>query len=681
MSESERERDARRKYEQRKAARDLKIPKCLNPERRAKAEESTRAWLATYNPDYYGGKLDLQIEALIADFDECVLFGGDQATAASRGIGKSTLVLWATISHQLRGNLDCALWLAGNGVKANQNMTNMKAVYTSSPLLLEDYPEVIIPILDVRSAPQRGISQTAGGQLTEIVWAADRISLPKIPGAKFSGATCSSLSIDSGSIRGFVDKNKRPQLVVLDDPETRESARSETECNNRRQTIEADIADMGTPERPVSRFILTTIQNRRCLSWEYTDRTKMPSFMGRRYQWITSWPKNSVDDVNGRLSLVEGSHWWKYVQLRREDMENGDRYGRRAHQYFVDHYDEMMEGAEATSERCSKRLLRDGSIFELNSVQRIFNVIAQRGPDGMQYVQSEWQNFPPPDDDAIQENSGINEDLIAKRLNTLEAGITEEKCSVIGCHIDVHKRWLQFTVIASTPDAVCSVIDYGVRPTDDPDKNGEDKAIETALNRLIDEIEETHYVDTLGRHKPLTVGLVDTGYKDSVVWKCLANRKRWKGCKGSGQDVYKHPARETQQRRTIGEHAYESLQANRQYLVLMDTEFWVRHTHEMFLAEPFNAMGVRNAGTLAVYGNDPNEHVRNDYARQLVAWIWTTKFERGKGMRTKLWPEHKDDHYLDTTYGALVACEYGKQVKKREAQRSQPTTAAEWFGG
>jgi hypothetical protein len=112
----------------------------------------------------------------------------------------------------------------------------------------------------------------------------------------------------------------------------------------------------------------------------------------------------------------------------------------------------------------------------------------------------------------------------------------------------------------------------------------------------------------------------------------------------------------------------------------MDTEHWVRHTHELFLSEPFDEVKIRRPSSLALFGADPDEHKRNDFARQIVAWLWTTRFEKKKGLRTKLWPEHKDDHYLDTTYGALVACEMAIQQRRRKAARSTVTTAAEWFG-
>lgn len=645
--------------EKRAAARDLKIPPCANPERRAAAEVSTRTWLATYCPEFFAGELDPQIEGLIDDYDEIVTYGGDQATAASRGIGKSTLVWWATIGYMLRGMLDFVLLLSANGDKATENLTNIKGILLNTLALREDYPEVVVPLNDLRGAPSKRNGQTVGGVNTDPEWGADTIVFPTVAGSKSSGFVLRSLSIDSGQIRGTNHKGRRPKVVVPDDPETAAAAVSEIEVASCERKIDFDVGGLGTSERPVSRFIITTCQNRTCASWKYTDVQQKPSFQGRRWAWITKWPTHRE------------THWRVYVEMRQEDMKLGDRFGRRAHQYFIDHFDLMMLGAECSSKRHNSTMLRDGSQMELNSLQHAFNEIADKG---LKYFMTEVQNDPPELEEGL-ENSGITAGLITTRLNHLPAETCEELTEVVGVHIDVHKRWLQWCAISRATGGVCSVIDYGKISTIEPDIVGEKVAVGKSLSALINQIEDAEWTDTLGRHHPLSLGLVDLGYLDDVVWDAIKDRPKWRGCKGFGASTqngggYRHPTATTSTKRPIGDHAYESKQANGEWEINMDTDHWIRLAHEMFLAETFDQTGSRRESSLALFGEDELTH--REFARQCVAWVWTTKFERGKGLKTKLWPEHRDDHSLDNVYGALVACEAATKKLRRPRTAPKP---------
>jgi hypothetical protein len=95
-----------------------------------------------------------------------------------------------------------------------------------------DYPEICDPILALDGTAQRGATQTANGKRTFLKWAQDYIVLPTVrvpdhwdrrlrPGEPSlgSGAVITTRGLDS-AIRGVLVGTKRPDLVIIDDPES-----------------------------------------------------------------------------------------------------------------------------------------------------------------------------------------------------------------------------------------------------------------------------------------------------------------------------------------------------------------------------------------------------------------------------------------------------------------------------
>jgi hypothetical protein len=131
-----------------------------------------------------------------------------------------------------------ALIAAATGPNAEQILANIKYQLERNQALADDYPEICDPILALDGTAQRGATQTANGKRTFLKWAQDYIVLPTVrvpdqwdqrlrPGqlSLGSGAVITTRGLDS-AIRGVLVGTKRPDLVIIDDPETRDSARS-----------------------------------------------------------------------------------------------------------------------------------------------------------------------------------------------------------------------------------------------------------------------------------------------------------------------------------------------------------------------------------------------------------------------------------------------------------------------
>ena len=86
----------------------------------------------------------------------------------------------------------------------------------------------MFPIQCLEGLANRCIGQLYQGERTHIEWESRKIVLPTIPNSKASGAAIKVAGI-TGGIRGRKHKRAdgravRPSLVVIDDPQTDESA-------------------------------------------------------------------------------------------------------------------------------------------------------------------------------------------------------------------------------------------------------------------------------------------------------------------------------------------------------------------------------------------------------------------------------------------------------------------------
>ena len=120
-------------------------------------------------------------------------------------------------------------------------LESIKTELDGNELLAEDFPEVCHPIRCLDGIANRCSGQLYQGERTHIGWTAKDIVLPTIPGSKASGAIIKVAGI-TGRIRGMKFKRAdgqsvRPSLVVIDDPQTDESARSLSQCATRESIL------------------------------------------------------------------------------------------------------------------------------------------------------------------------------------------------------------------------------------------------------------------------------------------------------------------------------------------------------------------------------------------------------------------------------------------------------------
>src|SRR5690606_7326134 len=139
---------------------------------------------------------------------------------------------------------------------AAQMLDSIKAELENSDLLAADFPEVCHPIRSLEGIHQRAAGQLLEGKPTLIGWTAKEIVLPTCAGSEASGAIIRVAGI-TGRIRGMKHKRAdgssvRPSLVLIDDPQTDESARSPSQCANRERVLAGAILGLAGPGQKIA---------------------------------------------------------------------------------------------------------------------------------------------------------------------------------------------------------------------------------------------------------------------------------------------------------------------------------------------------------------------------------------------------------------------------------------------
>lgn len=640
--------------------RDISIPSPRDYALRVRLERSVYRWLEHYFPDLFFNPFNRQQKRIIQAVLHAARHGGDQSIAAPRGEGKTSISECVVTYCVITGRLQFPLIVAATGPDAQAILANIKRHFETNDELREQYPEVCCPVWELEGASQRANMQTCfGGHRTRLKWGQDRIVFADVPDfrdehghvirCRCRGSVLMTRGLDS-AIRGIRYGALRPDLVLIDDPETRESVESETQIAKRTRTIEQDIGGLGGPGRRMGRLLLCTIMNRIGVAYQYTDPSQHPSWRGVRYKLLVQPPER--EDL-----------WGEYTELRRAGMSAAIAAGTsvddaiaQATQFYVDRRSEMDAGAVVANAH------RYDPHHEISALQHCYNIIADQGQEAFL---TEYQNDPP--ETAGPQESGIYPDLVASRVSGFERGVVPPHCPLLTGAVDIGKTVMHWVVTAWCKSGSGTVIDYGVHdvfPRDRDNEQAIELAILQALYGLRDSLLGAAYCYPGGEIVPLQCMLIDSGRWERPVYEFVraTGQKLWRPSKGIGEDstgrrtIFRQPDRATPNRR-IGEHCVLSLQeASGIWLVDMDTPYWKGWLHERFMTPPDAPQGC-----LTLFGSDKRQHTA--FAHHICSEIEIEEFVDGRGLK-RFWKKvNRNNHWLDATYAACVAASlHGMQL-------------------
>ena len=688
--ENERDRDARRKRDDRKAAKLVTIPPCGNKRRRKRLEKDDVAWLMWYfapasgceSPFTY--EFTLQQREMIKAIRDAILGGDDQALAASRGEGKTTLFERMLLKYTLQGLIKFSVLFAATGSAADDSLESIKVEIENNERLNEDYPEVCVPVRALENTPNRAHYQLVAGNRhdnrkpfrnvsSKFSWCGKEIYFPRVPGSPSSGAIIATRGLDS-AVRGLKKKGLRPQVAGIDDPDTEETARSEEQAIKLETRIDRAIAGLGSQTRRVARIMLTTLQNRRCASWKFVNSEMKPNWHGKRFRFLVTPPD--------RMDL-----WDEYVQLKKQDWEQGTN---AAHEFYVANRDSMDAGAEVAN---PNRYAQG----ELSALQFYFNEVARIGPEA---VATEYDNDPP--DEELATDSGITASRIQYRLSGFPRGIVPPHCKTLSRGIDVMQGRLHWVVKAWASDATTYVVDYGVFNFD---VNGIERSVRQAIvNYLHDSTDLYAHPD--GEIVPIGVTLVDSGWQTAAVYRAcydagmgvFPSKGRGKS-HGCASPSFSPCSQKTPTRRPgdgwflAKEDVAGGTLRRHVWLAHCDTDRWKSFEHARWMTDE----GKPGAGY--VFGEITAEESKQtrrvpkavkehfSFAKHLTSEIETEDVVGGKVKRVwKTKTTHVQNHWFDASYLADVAASMqgirlmGAIASRVIGKRDRPHTPSEEIG-
>lgn len=409
------------------AGRDIgTIPPVEDPERRESCREDLKLFIETYAPELcYLGWAKFHLVA-IARLQEVILHRARFALALPRGSGKTTLMrlaLWWAVSYA-HGQY---LFLIGaNSQKAEDNLDAIKTWLRFSEPWIYDFPEISHPIRSLEGIAHRCSGQTCNGHPTQIIWAKDRIVLPTVHAPEGSGFSEDSPAATSGliigvsgltgdGIRGSLFTKQdgslvRPDIALLDDIQTDESATSPTQTDKRLNLVAGAVSGMAGPDKDLACMAGMTVIRPGDAATQLLDRTQFPEWRGETHGILDRLPRNM-------------SAWEAYFEVYARCMQSEPPDFSKANEHYLTHRERLDEGCEASwPERFKKH--------EVSAIQSAMHLYFR---DRRAFF-SEYMNQPLED---YGSTNMLTAEGIMEKQHAVPAGEVPVDVQKVTAHIDV----------------------------------------------------------------------------------------------------------------------------------------------------------------------------------------------------------------------------------------------------
>lgn len=636
------------------AGRDIgEMPEVGSTKRKEKAAGDFRYFCEAYFPQTFHLAWSPDHLKVIDKIEQAVLHGGLFAMAMPRGSGKTTICECACIWAVLYGHREFVCLIGSDEGHAMDMLDSIKMEFDGNDLLLADFPEVVFPIRCLDGIANRCSGQLYRGERTHIGWTAKEVVLPTVPDSRASGAIIKVGGI-TGRIRGMKfkrpdGKTVRPSLVVLDDPQTDESARSLSQCANRESILAGAVLGLAGPGKKISGIMPCTVIRPGDMADNILDRDKHPEWNGERTRMVYSFP-------------TDEKLWARYAELRSEGLRNGDS-GKAATELYGQHREAMDAGAVIA---WPERFNHD----ELSAIQHAMNLRLQ---DEAAFF-AEYQNEPLPEETI--DDDLLTADQVAAKTNGMRRGEIPLTCNHLTMFIDVQQKMLYYVVAAWDEDFTGFVVDYGSFPDQkrpyftlrDARRTLAGEAKGTGLEGSIYAGLDSLTIDYLSREWKRDDGaamriercLIDAnwGHSTDVVYQF---------CRQSSHSAVLMPSHG----RFVGASSipfsdYKRKQGDRVGLnwripnvrgkravrhIVYDTNWWKSFVHARLAV----AMGDR--GCLSLFGSKAETH--RLFAEHVTAEYFVKTEGRGRTVdEWKMRPEQSDNHWLDCLVGCAVAASF-----------------------
>jgi hypothetical protein len=580
----------------------------------------------------------------------------------------STICECACIWAVLYGHREFVCLIGSDEGHAMDMLESIKMELDGNEALAGDFPDAIHPIQCLDGIANRAGGQLYKGERTHIGWTAKEIVLPTLKPAgwperedvrpfvrpdgysRASGAIIKVAGI-TGRIRGMKYKRAdghtvRPTLVVLDDPQTDESARSLSQCATRESILAGAVLGLAGPGNKISGIMPCTVIRPGDMADNILSRDRHPEWNGERTKMVYSFP-------------ADEKLWQRYAEIRADSMRAGNA-GDEATEFYGLNREAMDAGAVIA---WPERFNHD----ELSAVQHAMNLKLQ---DEAAFF-AEYQNEPLPADTADEDE--LTAEQICTKFNRMARGAVPIGCEHLTMFVDVQATLLFFVVAAWEDDFTGYVVDYGTFPdqrrqyftlrdarltlTAATKAAGLEGAIYAGLEHLTRQYLAREWRRDDGAALRIGRCLVDANWGSStdVVYQfCRQSAHASVVMPSHGRFVGASSQPFSEYKRRPGDrvgHNWRTpnVQGKRAVRhVLFDTNYWKSFVHARL------AVAMGDKGCLSIFGDKPEQH--RLFAEHVTAEYRVRTEGRGRTVdEWKLRPERGDNHWFDGLVGCAVA--------------------------
>lgn len=673
---------ARRNKEASAQGRDIgDLPEVANPVMKHNCELDFKLFCETYFSETFALEWSDDHLRCIAKIEKSIIDGGLFALAMPRGSGKTSLCEISCIWALLYGHRKFVTLIGATESAAVEMLDSIKTEFETNEMLSADFPEVCFPIESLQGIANRCNGQTYHGVRTRISWSANELILPTIEGSRASGNVIRTAGL-TGRIRGMKykrpdGKTVRPDLVVIDDPQTRESAKSLEQNKTRIKILGGDVLGLAGPSKKISGIMPCTVIEPGDMADTILDREKHPEWNGERAKLMYELPTN--------MEL-----WDEYAEIYADSLREEGNF-RKATEFYLAHQEEMDKGAVIA---WKSRFNQD----EVSAVQNAMNIMLT---DPVTF-RAEYQNEPLKED--LTEESIMTADAIAGKLNGIDRGVVPLECTKLTMFVDVQKKCLFYTICAWTDDFSGAVIDYGTYPQQRARRFSMETikpslqdlhshaSIEAQLFAGMKALFENQLARTFlredGAEMRIDKAAIDAnwGVSTDIVYQFCRQSEfstvlqpshgKYVGASSRPMTAYKKKPGER-----MGLNWYVPAVAGKRAIrhVIFDTNFWKSFVHSRL------NVAVGEKGCLTLWGKQPMNH-------ELFSEHLTAEYKvrtQGRERTVDEWrirPGRTDNHWLDCLTGcAMLASQLGsalpqtlnlnagkKPVKLSEAKQEPP---------
>lgn len=620
---------------------------------------------------------------VIARLERIVRDGGLLTLAMPRGSGKTELVKAAALWAILYGYRRFVVVIGATATDAVRICEDLKANLSYNDELHAAFPEATHCVRELEGISQRARVQTIDGRPSGLEWKRDGIRLAWVPAKKCPQARCAGAVIRTagltGAIRGMSAPGPdgvtiRPDLVLLDDPQDRESATSPAQTDDRERIVRGDVLGLAGPTKAIAAVMPCTVICENDLADRLLDRQANPQWNGERTRLVESFP-------------TAEALWERYFELRADDLRAGGD-GKVAGEFYRTRRAEMDAGAVVSwPERFDPA--RYASAVEEAMVRR---------HDDPEAFAAEMQNEPV----RALAHSGETRELSAAelvgRVTGLGRGVVPRAATRLTGMIDVGGKVLWWGVVAWDEQFNGFLVDYGAFPaqargyftaadaaptleTRYPGMS-EPQRVHHGVRELADQLMGRAFArDEGGEGCALDLCLVDARWSTDVVAGAIRPEYRRTLVASMGVSTAKHIRGMDEWPRREGERAGPSWRlgptgTGRARVLKFDPDHWKTFLADRLTTPPGGGGALQYFGAAASH-KMLADHLSAEYATRVS--VGPRTFDRWDARPSR------DNHLFDVLVGCCVAASVlglawspaGSPVRARE--RPPPVKLSELY--